>query len=57
MEMNWTFNAELYVKELKKVLLDNKIEPNDYIRTEGIIEGIEFCLIGAHNDTQQKVKE
>ena len=55
--MNWTFNAELYVKELKKVLLDNKIEPNDYIRTEGIIEGIEFCLIGAHNDTKQKVKQ
>ena len=46
----WTLYAEVYIKELKKALLDDRTEPDDFIRTEGIIEGIEFCLKNAHKE-------
>jgi len=44
MTKDWTLFAEVYLKELNKVLL-TETSNDEYVRTAGIIEGIEFCLI------------
>jgi hypothetical protein len=44
-QKDWTFCAEVYIKELQKQLMDKRIDDKEATRIEGIIEGIEFCLI------------
>jgi len=45
MVKDWTFFAKTYIKELNKVLEEKGLGESEASLYEGIIEGVEFCLL------------